>query len=72
MTPLMIIFAHFSLERDGAALLECLIKSLQAHGIRPRYVIFTTYQERQNGGKIAGKAFTQVVFLHHHDLISAS
>ena len=72
MTPFILIFAHLSFERDGAALLECLVKSLQECGIRPRYVIFTTYQERQNGSTVDGNAHAQVISVCGHDLILVS
>ncbi|KAJ5938434.1 Mur ligase C-terminal [Penicillium verhagenii] len=36
-------------ERDGVALVECLARSLSKHNARPDYVIFTTYQEREDG-----------------------
>lgn len=42
----MLIFTHFSEERDGVELLECLAKSLSDNGARPHTVIFTTYEER--------------------------
>lgn len=45
----ILIYAHFSEERDGVALLETPAKSLNDSGIQPQYIIFTTYQERENG-----------------------
>lgn len=63
MTSLILIFAHLSRERDGAALLECLVKSLKECRIRPQHVIFTTYQERHNGSITAGKAYALDGFL---------
>lgn len=45
----ILIYTHFSEERDGVALLETLANALIGSGVRPQYVIFTTYQERQDG-----------------------
>lgn len=70
--PLILIFAHLSFERDGAALLECLVKSLKECGIRLQYVIFTTYQERQDGSVLTGKTHARVIPVCDLDLISVS
>ncbi|TGZ78639.1 putative tetrahydrofolylpolyglutamate synthase [Ascodesmis nigricans] len=48
-SPYVLIFTHISEERDCNALMECLAHSLRENGIRPRYIIFTTYQERLDG-----------------------
>lgn len=53
--PQILIYAHFSEGRDGVALLETLAKSLMESGVRPQYIIFTTYQERQDGAARIGK-----------------
>ncbi|KAJ5938439.1 hypothetical protein N7466_001573 [Penicillium verhagenii] len=45
----VLIFSHFSEERDGAALLECLAHALSKHNAKPDHVIFTTYNEREDG-----------------------
>ncbi|KAJ5757555.1 uncharacterized protein N7511_006249 [Penicillium nucicola] len=45
----VLIFSHFSEERDGADLMESLAHALQGHNAKPDYVIFTTYEERIDG-----------------------
>ncbi|KAJ5950463.1 Mur ligase C-terminal [Penicillium vulpinum] len=45
----VLIFSHFSEERDGVALVQCLAHSLSEHNAKPDHVIFTTYQEREDG-----------------------
>lgn len=45
----LLIFSHFSEERDGVALLESLARALVKHDAKPDHVIFTTYQEREDG-----------------------
>ncbi|PYH97323.1 folylpolyglutamate synthase [Aspergillus ellipticus CBS 707.79] len=45
----ILIFSHFSEERDGVTLVECLAEALSKHGAMPDYVIFTTYEEREDG-----------------------
>ncbi|PKY02155.1 folylpolyglutamate synthase [Aspergillus campestris IBT 28561] len=47
--PIVLIFSHFSENRDGVTLMECLARALFANNAKPEYVIFTTYQERQDG-----------------------
>ena len=42
----ILIFSHFSKDRDGLALLECLAESLVEQDALPDHVIFTTYIER--------------------------
>lgn len=54
--PRILIFSHSSEERDGVALLECLAHSLAKSGVGLDYVIFTTYQERQDGRMRIGEA----------------
>ena len=53
--PRILIFTHISDQRDGQALLETLASCIKNNNIRPEYVIFTTYQERQDGSKRIGK-----------------
>ncbi|GAA82372.1 folylpolyglutamate synthase [Aspergillus luchuensis IFO 4308] len=45
-THRILIFSHFSKDRDGLALLECLAESLTEQDALPDHVIFTTYVER--------------------------
>ncbi|KOS40531.1 hypothetical protein ACN38_g8616 [Penicillium nordicum] len=45
----VLIFSHFSEERDGVTLLECLAHALSEHNAKPDHVIFTTYDEREDG-----------------------
>ncbi|PYH45463.1 folylpolyglutamate synthase [Aspergillus saccharolyticus JOP 1030-1] len=45
----ILIFSHFSEERDGLALVEALANSLAELQAMPEYVIFTTYEEREDG-----------------------
>ncbi|OJK05116.1 hypothetical protein ASPACDRAFT_110314 [Aspergillus aculeatus ATCC 16872] len=45
----ILIFSHFSEERDGVDLVECLAKALAELRAMPEYVIFTTYEEREDG-----------------------
>ncbi|PYH32513.1 folylpolyglutamate synthase [Aspergillus neoniger CBS 115656] len=42
----ILILSHFSKDRDGLALLECLAESLTEQDALPDHVIFTTYIER--------------------------
>ncbi|KUL81630.1 hypothetical protein ZTR_09654 [Talaromyces verruculosus] len=51
----VLIFSHFSEERDGVALVKCLAHTLSEHGAMPDHVIFTTYQERDDGSTRIGK-----------------
>ncbi|GKZ36840.1 hypothetical protein AbraIFM66950_008072 [Aspergillus brasiliensis] len=44
----ILIFSHFSKDRDGLALLECLAASLTERDALPDHVIFTTYIERED------------------------
>lgn len=45
----VLIFSHFSEERDGIDLMKCLAHALSKHDAKPDHVIFTTYQEREDG-----------------------
>ncbi|KAJ5604480.1 hypothetical protein N7510_009634 [Penicillium lagena] len=45
----VLIFTHFSEERDGPALLRHLVLALLANNAAPDHVIFTTYKERKDG-----------------------
>ncbi|KAF8426995.1 putative tetrahydrofolylpolyglutamate synthase [Tirmania nivea] len=47
--PRILIFTHISDQRDGQALLETLASCIKNNNMWPEYVIFTTYQERQDG-----------------------
>ncbi|OJJ76459.1 hypothetical protein ASPBRDRAFT_192594 [Aspergillus brasiliensis CBS 101740] len=44
----ILIFSHFSKDRDSLALLECLAVSLAESDALPDHVIFTTYIERED------------------------
>lgn len=50
----VLIFSHFSEERDAAALLKCLAHALLKHNAIPDHVIFTTYNERKDGSTRIG------------------
>ncbi|PLB54113.1 folylpolyglutamate synthase [Aspergillus steynii IBT 23096] len=45
----VLIFSHFSEDRDGIQLLECIARTLFENDAKPDHVIFTTYQEREDG-----------------------
>ncbi|KAJ5594687.1 folylpolyglutamate synthase, partial [Penicillium hispanicum] len=45
----VLIFSHCSDQRDGEDLLESLSRALSEHDAKPDHVIFTTYQEREDG-----------------------
>ncbi|KAI3038197.1 hypothetical protein CBS147352_10779 [Aspergillus niger] len=47
--------SHFSEERDGRVLVECLGRALLEQGTKPEHVIFTTYNERDDGTSRLGK-----------------
>lgn len=51
----VLIFSHFSEERDGRVLVECLGRALLEQGAKPEHVIFTTYNERDDGTSRLGK-----------------
>jgi folylpolyglutamate synthase len=53
--PRILIFSHFSENREGKVLADRLARSLQEHGARPQHVIFTTYQERADGSSRFGE-----------------
>jgi folylpolyglutamate synthase len=52
----VLIFSHFSEERDGVTLMESLARALAKHDAKPDHVIFTTYQEREDGYTRIGKS----------------
>lgn len=56
----MLIFSHLSKERDGADLVRSLAHALSENNAKPNYMIFTTYQEREDGLKRIGKQQRQV------------
>ncbi|KAJ5537512.1 hypothetical protein N7494_006991 [Penicillium frequentans] len=45
----VLIFSHFSEERDGVDLVKCLAYALSKPDVTPDHVIFTTYHEREDG-----------------------
>ncbi|OQE07845.1 hypothetical protein PENVUL_c012G03401 [Penicillium vulpinum] len=45
----VLIFSHFSEERDGVALVRYLARAFSDCNLRFDHVIFTTYQEREDG-----------------------
>ncbi|KAF3392506.1 hypothetical protein F1880_008874 [Penicillium rolfsii] len=45
----VLIFSHFSEERDGVDLVKCLAHALAKHDAKFNHVIFTTYDEREDG-----------------------
>ncbi|KAJ5312639.1 hypothetical protein N7508_003469 [Penicillium antarcticum] len=45
----ILIFSHFSEERDGVDLMESLAHALSEYNAKPDHVIFTTYEERIDG-----------------------
>ncbi|KAE8154567.1 folylpolyglutamate synthase [Aspergillus avenaceus] len=47
--PRVLIFSHISDARDGVSLMECLAKALHENDMKPEHVIFTTYQETEEG-----------------------
>lgn len=51
----VLIFSHFSKERDGVDLLKCLARALFEHNANPDHVIFTTYHERDDGSTRIGE-----------------
>ena len=51
----VLIFSHFSEERDGVDLVKCLAHALSKHDAKPDHVIFTTYDEREDGTVRIGK-----------------
>lgn len=56
----ILIFTHFSEERDGESLLKDLAQALLGRKCRPDHVIFTTYQEREDGIQRPGKSDVHV------------
>ncbi|KAB8263143.1 folylpolyglutamate synthase [Aspergillus pseudonomiae] len=51
----VLIFSHCSEHRDGAALVECLAHTLAEYGALPDNVMFTTYEEREDGSMSISK-----------------
>lgn len=51
----VLIFSHFSEERNGVDLMKCLAHALSKYDAKPDYVIFTTYHEREDGTVRMGK-----------------
>jgi folylpolyglutamate synthase len=51
----VLIFSHFSEERDGVDLLTTLAHALSRHKALPNHVIFTTYHEREDGSTRIGE-----------------
>lgn len=51
----VLIFSHFSEERDGVDLMKCLARALPEHNANPDHVIFTTYGERDDGSTRIGE-----------------
>ena len=51
----VLIFSHFSGQRDGVDLLKCLARALPEHNATPDHVIFTTYDEKDDGSKGKGE-----------------
>lgn len=56
----VLIFSHFSEERDGVDLLKCLARALAEHNANPDHVIFTTYHERDDGSTRIGEKVSSV------------
>jgi len=51
----ILIFSNIS-ARDGAALLNCIARSLRDGGIQIQHVILSTYEEREDGSVRIGMA----------------
>lgn len=51
----VLIFSHFSKERNGVELLQCLVRALSEYNANPDHVIFTTYHERDDGSTRIGE-----------------
>lgn len=64
----VLIFSHFSAERDSMELLKCLARSLFKNGVRPDHVIFTTYDEREDESnktlKVSGTPLPDFCAMH--------
>lgn len=56
----VLVFSHFSEERDGVDLLKCLASALSKHNAIPDHVIFTTYHEREDGSTRIGEKYRQL------------
>jgi folylpolyglutamate synthase len=61
----MLIFSHYSEDRDGKGLLEDLAHALLENNARPDHVIFTTYQEREDGRTRIGKLRETPLHMSH-------
>ncbi|KAL9119551.1 MAG: hypothetical protein Q9187_003896 [Circinaria calcarea] len=66
----ILIFAHFS-DRDRTALLKCVARSLQDSGIRAQHVIFSTYDERQDGVVRIGMAQRHILGTEHRLILTS-
>ena len=55
--PRILIFSHIS-DRDGAALLRSIAKTLQERGILIQHLILSTYDERLDGSTPPGSAYS--------------
>ncbi|KNG83160.1 folylpolyglutamate synthase [Aspergillus nomiae NRRL 13137] len=51
----VLIFSHLSEHRDGATLVECLAHTLSQYDVLPDDVVFTTYEEREDGSMSIGR-----------------
>ncbi len=51
--PRVLVFSHIS-ERDGAAFLRTIAKTLQENDVSVDYLIITTYEERLDGTQDLG------------------
>lgn len=60
----ILIFSHFSEERDGEALVDCLGHALLENDAMPDHVIFTTYHEREDGSTRVGENLFSPVYTY--------
>lgn len=54
LIPRVLIFSHIS-ERDGAAILRAIAKTLSDHKVSIHHLIISTYEERLDGTRDIGK-----------------
>lgn len=54
LIPRVLIFSHIS-ERDGAAILRAIAKTLREHEVSVHHLIISTYEERLDGTREMGK-----------------
>ena len=54
--PRVLIFSHIS-ERDGAAILQALAKTLRENDVLMDHLIISTYEERLDGTKGSGELY---------------